>query len=115
MIPKENRINKDKEFEHVFKKGRSKYNEIFGIKAASNKLGVTRFGIIVSGKVSKKSVERNLIKRRIREAAKEELNSIRPGFDIVIIALPEIKGKPLSLIRHNMHEGLSKLSVFKKV
>jgi ribonuclease P protein component len=91
MLKKNNRITKDKEFERIFKKGKGKYSPILGIKAVDSDLENSRFGIIVSTKISKKAVERNKIKRQIREIIKKHLSNINSGKDIVIITLPKIK------------------------
>jgi len=44
-----------------------------------------RIGFTVSKKVSKRAVDRNRIKRRLRALAKESLNDFKDGFDIVFI------------------------------
>ena len=38
MLPRINRITKDKEYELVFKAGRSRYSDLLGVKAARNRL-----------------------------------------------------------------------------
>jgi len=93
MFKKINRLTKDKEFANVFKNGRSSYDKIMGVKAVATELNYNRFGIMISNKVSKKAVERNKIKRQIREAIKAQVNKMKPGRDIVIIVFPEALGK----------------------
>jgi ribonuclease P protein component len=46
----------------------------------------TRFGISVSQKVSKRAVQRNRVKRRLRAACRQLLPLITPGWDVVIVA-----------------------------
>jgi ribonuclease P protein component len=89
MLPRLNRLTKNKEFENVFKKGRSSYDKILGIKAAPNNLGTVRFGILISAKISKKAVERNKVRRRIREVLKKNLEKL-DSCDMVIITLKGI-------------------------
>jgi len=50
--------------------------------------------IVVSKKVAKRAVERNRIRRVLRDAAKKELGSAEQGRDFVLIALPglDLKG-----------------------
>jgi ribonuclease P protein component len=45
----------------------------------------TRFGISVSQKVSKRAVQRNRVKRRLRAACRQLLPLITPGWDVVIV------------------------------
>lgn len=85
MLKKQNRLLKTKDFNLVFQKGRFVSNHFFLLKYTFNSLGLNRFGFVVSGKVSNKAVVRNKIKRRLREIVKKEINSIPPGYDVVII------------------------------
>lgn len=50
-----------------------------------NQLGISRIGISTS-KHTGGSVERNRVKRRVREAARKNASFLPPGEDIVIIA-----------------------------
>jgi len=113
MFKKENRLTKTKEFENVWKKGRSSFDKITGVKIVKNKLNVNRFGVIVSTKVSKKAVERNKIKRRIRETLKELLIEIIGDFDITIVALPLSKEKDKSELEKSIKSNLERLRVLK--
>ncbi len=45
----------------------------------------SRFGIVISKKVSKKAVVRNRIKRRIKGALRELIDRIRPGRLVTIV------------------------------
>jgi ribonuclease P protein component len=49
-----------------------------------NALPYTRYGFIVSRRVSVKSVDRNRIRRRVREIARR--NPVSPGWDVLFIA-----------------------------
>ncbi len=113
MLPKINRLNKDKDFARVFKEGRSSYNNLLGIKCAKNGLDITRFGILVGVKTSKKAVARNLIKRRIREALRNALVRLKQGYDLVIIALPPSVEADYAGISHSINSGLAKLRILK--
>jgi len=113
MLKKENRLNKDKEFDIVFKKGKSVYNSILGVKALKNNLKHSRIGIVVSTKVSKKAVSRNKIKRNIREVFKQELDNIEEGYDILFLALPSIMNPKTADIEQSIKESLKKLRLYK--
>jgi len=88
MLPEANRLKKKNDFDMVFKKGAGYKNSCFVLRVVKNDLDYSRFGIIASLKVSKKAVERNKVRRRIAEAIRRNLDSIKPGFDTVFIALP---------------------------
>ncbi|MFH1427437.1 MAG: ribonuclease P protein component [Patescibacteria group bacterium] len=90
MLKKINRLKNDKDFARVFKTGHSCYDRTLSLRMSTNNLGYNRFGIVVSNKVSKKAIVRNKIKRQIRVVIRSQLAKIKNGYDIVIIAQPEI-------------------------
>ncbi|MCK5123315.1 MAG: ribonuclease P protein component [Candidatus Pacebacteria bacterium] len=85
MLKKELRIRKQKEFDNIFKKGAYFSERFLALKTVENDLEISRFGFIVSNKISKKAVERNRIKRLLRETIRLRWNEIKPGFDVVFI------------------------------
>lgn len=54
------------------------------LKAMVNGLEFSRFGFIISKRIDKRAVTRNRMKRLMREVVR--LNSIEPGWDVVVIA-----------------------------
>ena len=113
-LNKQNQLTKDKEFDNVFKKGRSSYDFMMGVKSVLTDLPDSRFGILVSTKISKKAVDRNRIKRRIREVIGLKLDKIKPGYDIVIITLPPILKKEYQEIEKSLDCHFSRLRLFQK-
>ena len=69
---------------------------------------LTRFGIIVTTKVSKKAVVRNKVKRRVREIIRQHLPQFKKGFDVIVFVLKGTEEK-------NFHEiKTALLNLFKK-
>jgi ribonuclease P protein component len=93
MFLKLNRIIKEKEFEKIFKKGKGKYIESLGLKYLKNDLNLNRFAVVVSTKVNKKAVQRNRIKRQIKNILKNQKYSKKINYDIIILTFPPIKSK----------------------
>lgn len=85
MLPFENRLIQKKDFQDVFRKGKFFSFGSFSIKFAKNGLKKTRIGVAVGLKFSQKAVERNRIKRQIREILKKKISDVRPGFDVVVM------------------------------
>lgn len=99
MLPKINRLTKKKDFDSVFKKGKSLKGDFLICKILKNSLRETRIGFIVSKKISNKATMRNKIKRRMRAAAISVLkNNLKPA-DIVIIGLPGVKKQEFQQIK----------------
>lgn len=112
MLKKANQLRLDEDFSHVFKGKLCSYGKILGIKAVLNGLDISRFGILVSNRVSKKAVARNQIKRQIREIIRLRFHKIKPGYDAVIIALPLISEKDYQDIESEIDYILKKLCLY---
>lgn len=86
MLPRENRLKKDKDLQYVYKRGRSFFTKDLGIKYVKNQFNVSRFAFIVSTKLDKRAVRRNRLKRQMSEIFRNRLKDIKKGFDLVVIA-----------------------------
>jgi len=93
MLALNNRLKKQKDFENVFKNGKGFKKKFLYLKINKNGLEFTRFGFVVSTKVSKKAVERNRLKRIFRDIVRKNLERVVPGLDAVIVANPGIEIK----------------------
>ena len=78
---REQRLRHRKDFAAAYRQGRTLGNQLLVVRVRPNGTGVTRFGF-VAGKIVGGAVVRNLVKRRLREAARSI--ETRPGLDIVI-------------------------------
>ena len=112
MLKKTYRIIYKRDFDKIFKNGRSSFNNIIGLKILKNKQEFSRFGFIVSKKISKKAVERNSIKRKIREVVKNNIQNIKPGFDCIFIAISGINDKKYQEIEKAVKKHLKKLEAY---
>lgn len=94
MLKKEYRLRKQKDFDRVFGKDGSFFSQGFlALKIVPNDLPFSRFGFIVSNKVSKKATHRNRTKRLLRESIRLSWDQIRTGYDAVIIAKADVSDK----------------------
>ena len=108
MLPKINRLTKKKDFELVFKKGESIKNDFLIFKILKNHLKESRFGFVVSKKVSNKATIRNKVKRRLRDVISGKLKEIGKSVDLIIITLPGIEKKEFSEIQEIIINYLKK-------
>lgn len=113
MLPKKNRLTQKKDFDFVFKNGKTVRSTFLLFKFLKNHISETRFGFIVSKKISNKATKRNLVKRRLRGAVSnlsEDFNSLKnkKSFDIIMIALPGILDKNFSEIEKMITDFLEK-------
>ena len=84
MLADANRLRKQKDIERVRALGRGVAWSGLRIKASGNGLGATRFCFIVSSAVAPRAVDRNQLKRRLRQAAQALLSGMVAGNDIVV-------------------------------
>jgi len=107
VLSKENRLKKKSDFDFVFSKGRGFGGDFLFLKTS-------RFGFVVSKKVSNKAVIRNKIKRRMSEVVRSNLIKIKEGMDIVIIANKAIKEKDFSTIKEREENLFQRSGLIKK-
>jgi ribonuclease P protein component len=84
-------LKKNKDFQQVYKKGKSFANNYFVMYVLENELEENRLGISVSKKVGN-SVQRHRLTRLIRENYRVLEGKYLRGLDIVIIARVSSKG-----------------------
>ena len=85
MLPRENRLVRKPDFEKVKEKGEKFQSNLFGLLVYSTSNKTSRFGFVISTKLSKKAVKRNRVKRVLREQVRLLLPRIKPGFDVVFL------------------------------
>lgn len=84
------RIRSNQRFQEVRRHGRSYVNHLLVLCALPNDLPYSRFGFAVNSRIGK-AVQRNRIKRRLREILRLQQNRIQPGWDIILIARQPIR------------------------
>ncbi|WP_170200178.1 ribonuclease P protein component [Litorilinea aerophila] len=84
------RVRDNKRFQEIRRRGRSYSDALLVLCALPNDLPYSRFGFSVSSRIGN-AVARNRIKRRLREAVRLRMDSVKPGWDVVFIARNPIR------------------------
>ena len=90
--PKRGRLSRSAEFERVYRQGRSVGNRFLVLYTFPRAGAVDgpRLGLSVSRKVGG-AVDRNRVKRLLREAFAQETERVPPDRDVVVVARPEAR------------------------
>lgn len=111
MLKNNQKISRKKEFDQIFKNGKSAYDKYFLVKILKNNQGQNRYSIIISTKVSKKAVERNKIKRRIKSIFLKLEKKLELGYDVIVVCKKEILDIEYKEINNRMEKIFSKLKL----
>jgi ribonuclease P protein component len=84
------RVRHNRRFQEIRRLGKAHSNELLVLCALPNHLPYSRFGFSVSGRIGN-AVQRNRIKRRLREAMRLRREAVVPGWDVVFIARNPIR------------------------
>jgi len=86
MLARQYRLTKNEDFDKVKREGKpfqSKFFQLLVLNRGDN--DQSRFGFVVSNKISKNATARNKIKRALREGARQSLTYLKPGYDCVLL------------------------------
>jgi len=108
MLSKPNRLKQKKDIERVIKRGEGFKEKFLVLKTVKNNLSQSRFGFIVSKRVSNKASVRNKIKREMREIARKRIKSLKLGRDNLFITLPGTEKKNFQEIAETIAELFKK-------
>lgn len=116
MLKKENRLQKEKDFNRIYKGGKPVYSKNLVLRVAfvRDANQDPRFGFIISNKLNKLATQRNALKRQLREIVQKAIPESKTGFNAVIMVKQDFE-KPYDqkVIKEQVDELLQKASLIK--
>jgi ribonuclease P protein component len=97
------RLIKPAEYKNVFAKPLKSSDLYFTLLAKKNDLNHPRLGLAVAKKYIKKAVNRNVIKRTVRENFRLQQQQLG-NMDIIVLARKEAVGVPLEILRKSLEK-----------
>jgi ribonuclease P protein component len=82
-------LTRPQDFAALQERGTIRSHPLLSARVLRTDLGSTRFGLATSRALGS-AVVRNRVRRRLREAIRSLLPSVRPGWDVLVIARPAI-------------------------
>lgn len=104
MLPSKHRLSKSADVKKTTARGRGFFNPYFVLKTTPG-IEPARVAVVVSVKVSKRAVDRNKIKRVIRETLRSEIAHFKPGNYALLVKPSVMKITPQQL-REEIKKGL---------
>ena len=100
-LPVERRIRHKTQFDRVYAEGRRFGDAFFGVIARANETDGPRLGMAIASKVAGNSVQRNRIRRIIRESFRLRQHLL-PRVDLVVGARARVRGAPSAELRASL-------------
>lgn len=94
MLPRAYRLSNHQEIRRVLHLGKKAYGSLFSFISLPNSLEKSRFAVVISKKTASRAVDRNRIKRLVRESLHFNLSHITPGYDSVVVFLKRTPENP---------------------
>lgn len=94
-FPRSNRLTRPVEFQRVFRLSKASRKRVFirglGVRVCEGTEAQARLGLAISKKTFKRAVDRNRVKRLVRESFRQHLPDL-PPVDIIILSHKELAG-----------------------
>jgi ribonuclease P protein component len=108
-FPKTARLNHPREFKQVFAHGQRQSDACFTLISMPNHENAPRLGLVVARKNLKRAVDRNRVKRMVRESFRRQRASL-PARDIVVMVRSAAGAKPRAALRDILDRHWKKMA-----
>lgn len=114
-LSRSERITKTSEFKSGLKDGAVYNGRSLKLKVAPNKYGISRIGVSLGRHYFKLAVQRNKLRRYIKEAFRLNKHNFSGGYDIIVSPRAGCAGLKFSELSDELIGVIKKAGIFKKV
>jgi ribonuclease P protein component len=100
-------LSSPQDFAALQERGAYRSHPLLATRVLRTAVGPTRFGL-ATGRALGSAVIRNKVRRRLREALRSIGPSLRPGWDVLVIARPAILEADLPVITQTLRRLLAR-------
>lgn len=102
-------MSRSRQFNLVFEKGGRKADACFVIVAANNDLDYPRLGLAISRRQARRAVDRNRLKRIVRESFRRHAARL-PPVDVVVMARTGVAERPNAALASSLEAHWRRLA-----
>lgn len=113
-LSRSERITKTSEFKAGLKDGAVYNSRSLKLKVAPNKYGISRIGVSLGRHYFKLAVQRNKLRRYLKEAFRLNKYNFSEGYDIIVIPRANCAGLKFSELNGEFIDAVKKSGIFKK-
>lgn len=103
-------LTRPQDFDALQARGSIRSHPLLSARVLRTELETTRFGLATSRALGS-AVVRNRVRRRLREVIRALLPSLRPGWDVLVIARPAIVRADVGALRDALAKLLGRAGV----
>jgi len=106
-------LKKQKDFQNVYQNGSVFGNRQLVMIYKKNNLEMNRIAVVASKKVSNRAVDRNRLRRQIKEAYRHLEAQIKPGYDIIFVVKKYCLNQPYVVLEKALNHLMYKKDLFR--
>jgi len=107
------RLRHPADFARIKREGIVFRHPLVVVSAMPNQLPYNRYGLITSKHLGK-AVMRNRVRRLLRESVRSYHNSLKVGYDVVIVGRKGIVGEPFQVVLVTLEKAFKKLALMRE-
>lgn len=111
-FPQSNRLKKKLHFDYLIENKKKISTDYFLLFYTDCKENERKVAFSVGKKVSKKAVERNTLRRRLKEVFRINQHNINKRYDMLIIAKPEMLKCSFDQLNKDLEEVMDKIGLW---